>query len=316
MKLPQIRGRYTENADLSKTNWFRVGGAAQVLFKPADLEDLQDFLRNKPDCAVTVLGVGSNIIVRDGGIDGVVIKLGREFANVTIVQSPLRLAPSMGLPADNSQSALIVESGAAALDVNVALFTADNGIAGLEFLSGIPGTIGGAIAMNGGAYGAETKDVLIKAQALDLEGNLHEFTNEELKFTYRKCGALLNKPLIFTKAWFQGKSGKPDEIHARINEIKTAREESQPIRSRTGGSTYKNPEGHKAWQLIDRAGLRGFSIGGAQVSEKHCNFFLNTGTATAKDLEDLILHVQATVLAKTGIKLEPEIKIIGKVVSP
>ena len=293
MKLPTIRGRYTENADLSKTNWFRVGGCAEILFKPADLADLQHFLCHKPACPITVLGVGSNIIVRDGGIDGVVIKLGREFAGITI------------------ESGLIA-CGAAALDLNAAFFAADNGIAGLEFLSGIPGTIGGAIAMNGGAYGTETKDVLLKAEGIDLDGNLHEFSNDQLKFTYRKCGALLEKPLIFTKCWLQGKNGKPEEIHARINEIKQAREDSQPIRSRTGGSTYKNPEGHKAWQLIDSVGLRGFSIGGAQVSEKHCNFFINTGTATAKDLEDLILHVQATVLAKTGIKLEPEIKIIGK----
>ena len=294
LALPTIRGRYTENADLSKTNWFRVGGNAEVLFKPADLEDLQHFLKNKPaNCPVTVLGVGSNIIVRDGGIDGGVIKLGREFASI-----------------DNDAN--ILQVGSAALDLNVALFAADNGIAGLEFLSGIPGTIGGAIAMNGGAYGTETKDILVKAQAVDHDGNLHEYTNQELRFTYRKCGALLEKPLIFTKAWLQGKAGKPEEIHARIAEIKAAREDSQPIRSRTGGSTYKNPEGHKAWQLIDQAGLRGYSIGGAQVSEKHCNFFINTGTATAKDLEDLILHVQKTVLEKSGIKLEPEIKIIGK----
>jgi UDP-N-acetylmuramate dehydrogenase len=195
MELPEIRGRYTKNADLSKTNWFRVGGPAEVLFKPADLADLQHFLQNKPNCPITVLGVGSNIIVRDGGIDGVVIKLGREFASII-----------------NSQSS-IIECGAAALDVNVALFAAENAITGLEFLSGIPGTIGGAIAMNGGAYGAETKDVLIMAEAVDLSGNLHQFTNEQLKFTYRKCGLLLGGALIFTKAILQGKPGNLSLIH-------------------------------------------------------------------------------------------------------
>ena len=295
MQLPNIKGRYTEKADLSKTNWFRVGGCADVLFKPADLSDLQNFLKNKPaDTPVTILGVGSNIIIREGGIEGVVVKLGREF-------SSLILHPSS-----------FIEVGAAALDINTALFAADNGIAGLEFLSGIPGTIGGAIAMNGGAYGAETKDVLIKAEALDYDGKLHEFTNEQLKFSYRKCGALHDKPLIFTKCWLQGKQGNPEEIHSRINEIKTAREESQPIRSRTGGSTFKNPEDHKAWKLIDEAGCRGLMIGGAQVSEKHCNFFINTGTATAADLENLIQEVQKRVFEKSGIQLESEIKIIGR----
>ena len=293
MKLPEVRGRYTENADLSKTNWFRVGGPAEVLFKPADQADLVHFLQNKPACPVTILAVGSNIIVRDGGIAGVVIKLGREFAGMELKNG-------------------LLEVGAACLDVNVAIFAAENNIAGLEFLSGIPGTIGGAIAMNGGAYGTETKDVLVSAEAIDLDGKLHSFTNEQLKFTYRKCGALLSTPLIFTKAILRGKDGNRDEILARINQIKTEREESQPVRSRTGGSTYKNPEGHKAWQLIDAAGLRGHSIGGAQVSEKHCNFFINTGNARAADLENLIQDVQSKVLAHSGIKLEPEIKIIGK----
>lgn len=293
MQLPEVRGRYTENADLSKTNWFRVGGPAEVLFKPADLADLQHFLKNKPACPVTILGVGSNIIVRDGGIEGVVIKLGREFVGMEIKDG-------------------LLEVGSACLDGNVALFAAENNIAGLEFLSGIPGTIGGAIAMNGGAYGTETKDILVKAEAVDLNGNLHSFTNEQLKFTYRKCGALLERPLLFTKAWLKGTAGNREEILERINKIKAEREETQPVRSRTGGSTYKNPEGHKAWQLIDAAGLRGFSIGGAQVSEKHCNFFINTGDAKSADLENLIKEVQERVLKNSGITLEPEIKIIGK----
>ncbi len=296
MKLPQIRGRYTENADLSKTNWFRVGGPAEVLFKPADLDDLIYFLKNRPVCPVTVLGVGSNIIIRDGGIDGVVIKLGREFASLSICSK------------DNHR----VKAGAAALDINTAIFAAENNITGLEFLSGVPGGIGGAVAMNAGAYGSEIKDVLVKAELVDMKGNIHKFSNEELKFTYRKCGKMLEEQFIVTKTWLQGTPGNSAEIYARMAEIKNAREESQPIRSRTGGSTFKNPPGEKAWQLIDKAGLRGFSIGGAQVSQKHCNFFINTGTATAADLENLINEVQKRVLENSGIKLEPEIKIIGK----
>ena len=292
-KTSQIRGRWTENSDLSKTNWFRVGGTAEVLFKPADLDDLVYFLKNKPACPVTILGVGSNIIVRDGGIEGVVIKLGREFAGMEVRGQELHI-------------------GGGALDVNAALFAAENNIAGLEFLSGIPGTIGGAVKMNAGAYGKEVKDVLLQATLLDMEGNILTPDNAQLQFSYRKCGYMAEANYIVTHAILKGTPGKREEILERINQIKSEREESQPVRSRTGGSTYKNPEGHKAWQLIDAAGLRGYSIGGAQVSEKHCNFFINTGSASAADLENLIKDVQAKVLAHSGIKLEPEIKIIGK----
>ncbi len=339
--LPQIRGRYTENADLSKTNWFRVGGPAEVLFKPADIDDLVHFLKNKPeDIPVTVLGVGSNIIIRDGGIEGVVIKLGREFAKVEV--SEFR---SFGV--SESLNPATIKVGAAALDVNVATFAAENGIAGLEFLVGIPGTIGGAVKMNGGAYGKETKDVLVEATVVDFSGNVKTLSNDDLKFSYRKSALLAGDDYIVTGAVLRGEPGEPTAIYAKMNEIKTAREESQPIRTRTGGSTFKNPAppsnlppqavgglnfplpegvkslssplpeggdggGLKAWQLIDAAGLRGFTIGGAQVSEKHCNFIINTGTATASDLENLILEIQKRVFERSGIKLEPEIKVIGK----
>ena len=294
LELPKVRGRYTENADLSKTNWFRVGGPSEILFKPADIGDLSFFLKNKPaQVPITVLGVGSNIIVRDGGIDGVVIKLGREFAQMKFKGSE-------------------VEVGSAALDINVATFAAENNIAGLEFLVGIPGTIGGAVAMNAGAYGKEIKDVLTAAELVDVKGNIHRFTNAELQFAYRKCGEMVEREYIVSKAWLKGAPGKAAEIYARMAEIKQQREETQPVRTRTGGSTFKNPEGHKAWALIEKAGCRGLTIGGAQVSEKHCNFFINTGTGTAADLENLITEVQQRVLKNSGIKLESEIKIIGK----
>ena len=320
MKLPDVRGRYTENADLSKTNWFRVGGAAKILFKPADIQDLCHFLKNKSaDIIVTTLGVGSNIIIRDGGIDGVVVKLGREFSHSNVILSASERSFAC------AQDDVLIEAGAAALDVNTAFFAAENNIAGLEFLVGIPGTIGGAVAMNAGAYGCEIKDVLVAVELVDMQGGVHKFSNEELQFTYRRCGRLYEQQYIVTKAWLQGQAGIAAEIHARMAQIKSQREESQPIRSRTGGSTFKNPasttsplsggiEGGalKAWQLIDKAGCRGLRIGGAQVSEKHCNFFINTGTATAADLENLIREVQARVLADSGIKLETEIKIIGK----
>lgn len=311
MKLPEVRGRYTPNADLSKTNWFRVGGCAEMLFKPADFDDLVYFLANKPaNCPITVLGVGSNIIIRDGGIDGVVIKLGREFAGVTLAH-PVLDTGSHEIP-HQVRDMQVVEVGAAALDLNVALFAADNGISGLEFLSGIPGTIGGAVKMNAGAYGKEIKDVLVEATLLDMNGIARTLSCKELDFSYRKCGYMNGADYIVTHAVLRGEAGNREEILERINKIKAEREETQPVRSRTGGSTFKNPDGQKAWQLIDAAGLRGYSIGGAQVSEKHCNFFINTGTATAKDLEDLILYVQAKVLAHSGITLQPEIKIIGK----
>lgn len=314
MQLPKVRGRITENADLSKTNWFQVGGAAEVLFKPKDREDLQYFLQNKPQkdgsCDVTILGVGSNIIIRDGGIAGVTIKLGRGFTEITYTPIGNIIPPS-----GTVNPVGVLEVGGAVLDVNLAQYCANESLAGLEFMSGIPGTVGGVVAMNGGAYGFETKDFLIKAELIDMAGNIHEFSNEELKFEYRKCGKMLEEKFIVTKAWFAVEKGDSAEISAKIAKIKSERENSQPIRSRTGGSTFKNPEGHKAWKLVDEAGLRGFSIGDAQVSEKHCNFLINNGKANATDLESLILEVQKRVFENSGVELESEIRIIGQKVN-
>lgn len=294
--MQNVRGRVRQHADLSKINWFRVGGPAEYLFKPEDTDDLAEFLKHKPAATpVTVLGVGSNLIVRDGGIDGVVVRLGRGFAGIGIQDSGLR-----------------IQAGAAAMSVNVALAAQQAGIAGLEFLSGIPGTIGGALRMNGGAYGRETKDVLVEAQALDPEGNLHTLTPEELGYTYRH--STLPEDWIFTGAVLQGEPGDPKVIAERIEKISSERNLSQPVRSRTGGSTFKNPPGQKAWQLIDAAGLRGFKHGGAQVSEQHCNFLINTGDATAADLEELGEIIRQKVKETSGVELEWEIKRIGKTI--
>lgn len=291
-RLPQVRGRYTPGYALSGVTWFRVGGPADVLFKPADLEDLQHFLKTKPnDVPVTLLGVGSNMLVRDGGVRGVVIRLGGSFAEIAV---------------DGNT----VTAGAAALDLNVAKTAAKHGLAGLEFYSGIPGTIGGALRMNAGAYGAETKDVLTKAWALSPDGALHELSNADMGFSYRKCA--VPDDWIFVRGAYQATPGDADAIRARMAEIQDKRGESQPVRTRTGGSTFKNPEGHKSWQLVDAAGCRGLRRGGAQVSELHCNFLLNTGDATAADLEDLGEDVRARVKAQSGIELTWEIKRIGE----
>jgi len=293
-KLPKVKGTYRSHAQLSKTNWFNVGGTAEVLFKPQDTEDLADFLQNKPqNVPITILGVGSNLLVRDGGIDGVVIKLGRNFA--TINANPEKYE---------------VKAGAAALSLNVAMVAAESRISGFEFLSGIPGTIGGALAMNAGAYHSETADILIAAEYVDSSGVIKTLKTQDIGYVYR--GHSLPKGGIFTKAVLRGKEGDTQEILHRINEIATQRESTQPIKTRTSGSTFKNPEGHKAWELIDKAGCRGLKIGGAQVSEKHCNFFINTGNATAKDIETLGNTVKERVKEKTGITLEWEIQIIGK----
>lgn len=291
--IPQAyQERVRENADLSKTNWFRVGGPAQYLFKPESAEDLSAFLKALPQSVpVTVLGVGSNLIVRDGGIDGVVIKLGRGFVDIETKGDT-------------------VIAGGGALDINVAAVARDNGIAGLEFLCGVPGTIGGAVRMNAGAYGADTSQVLVEADIVERNGTIRTFTNKELGFVYRNSS--LPQGAIVTRAIFKGVKGDVEKIRARMQEISDAREVTQPIRTRTGGSTFKNPEGHKAWELVDRAGCRGLMVGGAQVSEKHCNFLINTGDATAADLEKLGEEVIRRVKEKTGITLEWEIKRIGK----
>lgn len=291
-RLPRIRGSYREGADLSKINWFNVGGPAEVMFRPADAEDLGYFLRHRPrDIPVTVLGVGSNLLVRDGGIDGVVIRLGKGFAQ---------------LHADGSQ----LHAGAGALSFNAASVAAHNGIAGLEFLSGIPGTIGGALAMNAGAYGGDVAATLVSAEAVDEGGGFHILTPQDIGYVYR--GNTLPDGMIFTNAIFTGKPGNPKDILAAMADITAKREATQPIKSRTSGSTFKNPDGKKAWELIDEAGCRGLAIGGAQVSEKHCNFFINTGNATSDDIETLGEEVRRRVLDKTGVLLQWEVKIIGK----
>ena len=296
-RLPEVRGRLSENADLSRITWFRVGGAAEVMFRPVDLDDLVGFLAAKPaDVPVTVIGVGSNIIVRDGGIGGVVIRLGRGFARIGI-------------------SGTEVTAGASAMDVNVAMACRNSGVGGLEFLCGIPGTIGGALAMNAGAYGAEMKDVTVSATAVDSGGGVHQIPHQELGFSYRHSG--VPEDWIFTGAVLGGEPGETRDIARRMTEIKQARNESQPVRMRTGGSTFVNPlvpeaKGRKAWELVEAAGCRGLRIGGAMVSEQHCNFLINTGDATAADIEALGEEVRRRVREDTGVCLEWEIRRIGR----
>ncbi|MDB2415163.1 UDP-N-acetylmuramate dehydrogenase [Rickettsiales bacterium] len=291
-RLPKVKGSYRPNADLSKTNWFRVGGQADILFRPSDEKDLSHFLKNKPDdIPVTILGVGSNLLVRDGGIEGVVIKLGRGFAEISCANEE-------------------VHAGSSALSFNVSMVSADAGLSGLEFLSGIPGTIGGALAMNAGAYGSDVSSILLYANAVDEQGIIHKLSVDDIGYVYR--GNTLPDGMIFTKAVFKGKKGSTEEIKQRIDKICEEREETQPIKSSTSGSTFKNPDGYKAWKLIDEAGCRGLKIGGAQVSEKHCNFLINTGDASAADIENLVEEVRKKVKENSGIELRLEIKIIGK----
>jgi UDP-N-acetylmuramate dehydrogenase len=291
-RLPPVRGRLVANAPIGPLTWFRVGGPAEVLFRPADEPDLAGFLAGTPpDIAVTVIGVGSNLLVRDGGIRGVIIRLGRGFADIK--------------PGDGG-----IEAGAGALDLNVALTAADAGIAGLEFLSGIPGTVGGGFPTNAGAYGSEFKDVLVSADALDRSGNRHTLAVVEMGLSYRHCA--VDPAWIFVASRFRGEPGEPAAIARRIEEIKAARESSQPIRARTGGSTFANPPGHQAWELIDRAGCRGLTRGGAMVSQKHTNFLINTGNATAADIEGLGEEVRGRVYDRCGIMLEWEIRRIGE----
>jgi len=291
-RLPPVRGRLTADAPLAPVTWFRVGGTAEIMFRPADEADLAEFLAAKPrDVPVTVLGVASNLLVRDGGIPGIVIRLGRAFVAVTTDGNTVR-------------------AGAGALDLNVALTCREAGIAGLEFLSGIPGTIGGALRMNAGAYGRDIKAVLRRAVALDGRGRRHEVAAAALGLDYRTCAAPAD--WIFVAAEFAGDAGDPAAIGHRMDEIQAAREASQPVRARTGGSTFANPPGHKAWELIDRAGCRGLTRGGAQVSEKHANFLINTGNATAADLEGLGEEVRRRVFENSGIILDWEIKRVGR----
>ncbi len=290
--MPDLRGRLLANELLAPLTWFRVGGPAQVLFTPADPDDLASFLKRLPaELPVYVIGVGSNLIVRDGGVPGVVIRLAaRAFGDVKAEGD-------------------IVTAGTAALDKRVAEAAAAATLSGLEFLFGIPGTIGGALRMNAGANGGETKDVLIEATALDRQGNTHRFSNADMKFSYRSSGT--DPALIFTSARFRGTPSTTEAIRARMAEVQAHRETAQPIREKTGGSTFKNPPGHSAWKLIDAAGCRGLKVGGAQVSEMHCNFLINTGTATGRDIEMLGETVRERVKANSGIELQWEIKRIG-----
>ncbi|MBP5857734.1 UDP-N-acetylmuramate dehydrogenase [Marivibrio halodurans] len=295
-RLPPVRGRLTEGPELSRVTWFRVGGPAEVMFKPADLEDLQRFLMDLPaDIPVMPLGVGSNLLVRDGGVRGVVLRLGGDFARIDMKEA-----------ADGKE----IVAGAAALDANVAKTAANHALTGLEFFAGIPGTIGGALRMNAGAYGTETKDVLIEATALDRTGTLHRVGPEEMGMHYRHTDAPAD--WIFVEGRFRAVDGERADIFRRIEEIQRSRAETQPIRTRTGGSTFKNPAGGKAWQAIDAAGCRGLTVGSAQVSEQHCNFLINTGGARAADLETLGEEVRRRVRETSGTELEWEIKRVGE----
>ncbi|MCI4679514.1 UDP-N-acetylmuramate dehydrogenase [Rhodoblastus acidophilus] len=290
---PELRGRLAAQAKLAPFTWFRVGGPAELLFSPADEADLAYFLKNLPaEIPVTTIGLGSNLIVRDGGVKGVVIRLGGKAFGEIAVEEGFRL-----------------RAGAAAPDMRVAKAAAEAGIDGLAFLRGIPGSIGGALRMNAGAHGGETKEALISARGVNRKGEIVEFAVADLRMTYRHSGA--PEDVIFTSALFQGKPGDPQQILAEMDRITEAREKSQPIREKTGGSTFKNPPGEKAWQLIDRAGCRGLVVGDAQVSEMHCNFLINRGAATAADIENLGEEVRARVKAATGVELQWEIKRIG-----
>ncbi len=291
-KMPQTRGRLLANQPLAELTWFRVGGPAQVLFMPEDEADLAYFLKAlAPDVPVTVIGLGSNLIVRDGGVPGVTIRLGRGFNEVTVEEGHR------------------IRAGTAVPDVKVARAAQEAAIAGLSFMRGIPGGIGGALRMNGGAYGRETKDALIEARGVDRVGNIRTFSNADMHYSYRHCGA--PDDVIFTRALFQGSPGDPAVIAAEMDKITEAREATQPIKSRTGGSTFKNPPGNKAWQLIDAAGCRGLRNGDAQVSELHCNFLINHGNASGTEIEALGETVRARVKENSGVTLDWEIKRIG-----
>jgi UDP-N-acetylmuramate dehydrogenase len=293
--LPQVRGKLLRHEPLGPLTWFRVGGPAELLFLPEDEADLASFLAQlDPAVPVTVLGVGSNTLVRDGGVEGVVIRLGKAFARV------------------EAAGASRIYAGAAVLDATLAREAAKAGIAGLEFYRGVPGSIGGALVMNAGCYGAETKDVLVEAYALTRSGARLTLANAELEYSYRKSARAAAEPLIFTGALFEGRPDEPAAIEARMAEITARREQTQPIREKTGGSTFKNPPGHSSWKLVDGAGWRGKPFGGAMFSPLHANFLINTGEASASDLEGLGEAVRADVREKFGVELEWEIKRIGK----
>lgn len=290
--MPDVRGRLLANESLAPLTWFRVGGPAQILFTPADEDDLAYFLSKLPDdIPVYTVGVGSNLIVRDGGVSGVVVRLSPRGFGETKAEGDT------------------VRAGTAALDKRVAEAAAAANIGGLEFYFGIPGSIGGALRMNAGANGGETKDVLVEARGITRTGEKVRFSNADMKFVYRNSG--VDTSVIFTSALYRGRVTDPETIRARMAEVQNHRETAQPIREKTGGSTFKNPPGHSAWKLIDAAGMRGFRVGGAQVSEMHCNFLINTGDATGHDIETLGETVRARVMENSGIDLHWEIKRIG-----
>lgn len=291
MRLPKVRGKLTAHEPLAPQTWFRVGGPAEVLFRPADEEDLADFLKQCPqDVPITVIGVASNLLVRDGGVPGVVIRLGPQFARIT---------------ADGAT----ITAGAAALDLNVARAAQATGLAGMEFLSGIPGTIGGGLRMNAGAYGREFKDIVVEVEIIQRSGERRWLSTKEMGFHYRHTD--IASDVIFAGAKLRGEKADSQVIQTRMKEIQASREATQPIREKTGGSTFANPDGHKAWQLIEAAGCRGLKRGQAQVSEKHCNFLINRGDATAEDIEGLGEDVRRRVSEHSGIDLRWEIKRIG-----
>ena len=291
-RLPRLRGKLLASQSLAELTWFRVGGAAQILFVPENDEDLVYFLAGLPEhIPVTVIGLGSNLIVRDAGVPGVVIRLGRGFGEITL-ESDSRM-----------------RAGAAVPDVKLSRAAQEAAISGLAFFRGIPGAIGGALRMNGGAYGRETKDVVVEVRGIDRRGRSHVLANSEMNYSYRDCS--ISEDVIFTEALFQGARGDAGRIAAEMDKITEAREATQPIKSRTGGSTFKNPPGQKAWQLIDAAGCRGLRLGNAQVSELHCNFLINLGGASAADIENLGETVRRRVKDNSGVELEWEIKRIG-----
>ncbi len=290
--LPMVRGRLTPSAPLAPLVWFKSGGTAQWLFEPADVDDLVAFLGDlDPSIAIMGLGLGSNLIVRDGGVPGVVVRLGKAFASVEQLDDTT------------------LRCGAGAAGILVASRARDAGIAGLEFLRGIPGTVGGFVRMNGGAYGREVSDILTSCEVVTRSGQRRTLSREDLGYTYRHSSLPIDA--IVVAAELRGSRGDPAVIGAEMDRIAAEREASQPLRSRTGGSTFKNPAGHKAWALIDQAGCRGLTRGDAQVSEKHCNFLLNLGSATSADIETLGEEVRDKVRATSGVELEWEIQRVG-----
>ena len=292
-RMPALRGRLATGAMLADITWFRVGGPAQVLFTPADEADLAYFMARLPaDIPVFTVGLGSNLLVRDGGVRGIVIRLGRGFSSITV------------------EPGHRIRVGTAVPDVKLARAAADAGISGLAFYRGIPGSIGGALRMNAGAHGRETKDCLVEARAVDRQGNLHTLSLADMQLTYRHCGAPAD--YVFTEALFQGTPGDPAEIARQMEEVAQYREANQPIKERTGGSTFKNPSGQSAWRLVDEAGCRGFRVGGAKVSDMHCNFLINDREASAEDVERLGETVRARVHANSGVTLQWEIIRLGE----